>query len=350
MTRAASGNNQSGMKADSFDGSLGGDSQLLLSAPDAAETTRVFASRWLVLASYSLFAFLQGWCWAIPGPISTTYTLIYAVDSNAVQLMLNWGPIAFLIFALPYAYWMDRPGGMRGSVLSSVVLVVLGAVLRLLATSSSQLSVVLLHVSYFSNAAAGPVSMAAVSKLAENWFPLSERATATALAAEANVLGTAAAFVLGPLFCTSSDPAVALRQLMAYNWLCLAVCLLNLVGVIAYFPSHPPLPPTKSAHESLGVEAKFTLATFGAAIARLVCNTNFMILVLAYGLSGGGVSAWGSTLSINLAALGFDQSAAGGVGEWGGRGGSGSYRTGFMGISFSLRLRIMRRRRYSTSV
>ena len=220
-----------------------------LSLDDGSGATHVYFARWIVLTSYSLFAFLQGWLWAIPGPLSASYSLLYGIDSTTVQLLLNWGPIAFLICAAPYSYWMDRPSGMRGAIISSVVLVTAGAALRCIASNSSNTSLVLLHISYFSNAAAGPASMAAVSKIVETWFPLHERATATALAAEANVLGTAAAFIIGPAFVTSLDPQTAMQQLMQYNWLCLAICLFNLVGVCVYFPSHPPLPPTRSACE-----------------------------------------------------------------------------------------------------
>lgn len=66
-------------------------------------------------------------------------------------------------------------------------LVVGGCVCRLVATTQQPWSITLLHLSYVFNAIAGPVAMGCVSKVAENWFPAAERATATAIAAGASV-------------------------------------------------------------------------------------------------------------------------------------------------------------------
>lgn len=54
---------------------------------------KVYAARWWVLFIYAVNAATQGWQWGLPGPLSTTFSDIYGVSGDTVQLMLNWGPI-----------------------------------------------------------------------------------------------------------------------------------------------------------------------------------------------------------------------------------------------------------------
>lgn len=255
----------------------------------------------------------------IPGPIADTVQDVFNIDGNTVQLLLNWGPIAFLPFMLPFGYWLDRPGGLRWATVFSMALVTAGAAIRCFVFSPSPASVGLLHVSYILNDIAGPVSMGAVSVLAERFFPVSQRATATALAAEANILGGAASFVIGPLMVGSSGANVA--GLKAYMYVCCGICVVTLVAMIAYFPSAPPLPPSRTAHDAAGESAHFNWATFVRALRSMVTNRDFVVLALAYGLGGGMSSGWSSTLDLNLSALGYDQSqVSGSEGERSGRG------------------------------
>ena len=135
--------------------------------------TRVYLKRWWILALYAWFSLAQGWLWAIPGPLSSLYVNIYgpSVTTYTTQLLLAYGPIFFLATSLPFGYWMDLHGGIKQSLILSSVLVTAGAVLRCLASDNGTASVVMLHVSYALNDIAGPVAMAAVSKLSEDWFP-----------------------------------------------------------------------------------------------------------------------------------------------------------------------------------
>jgi hypothetical protein len=117
------------------------------------------------------------------------YTHRETVRRYLVQRALPYPPVAggifYLPFCLPFALWLDQPNGLRGCTIAGFTLVLVGAGCRTLAVSSASWSVVLLHVGYALNAIAGPVAMGCVSKVAENWFPANQRATATAIAAGA---------------------------------------------------------------------------------------------------------------------------------------------------------------------
>ena len=273
--------------------------------------TKVYARRLWVLTLYSLFAFLQGWLWGVPGPMSDSFAAVYGIDGTVVQFLLNWGPIGYIVACVPFAYWLDRPGGLRGSTIASMWLVTLGAALRCILFDASPASVVLQHASAVSVALAGPVAMAGVSILAERWFPPGERGLATAIASEANILGNVASFLVGPTLVAASDDVTGMRR---NSYLSLGCACVLQVAMLAYFPSAPPLPPSRSAHASVASSTHFTLGTLRRTLGRLVANSNFVVLCAAYGLANGMSSGWSSTLNINLSVLGYDQSTAGWIG------------------------------------
>lgn len=150
--------------------------------------TNLKTARWFVLSVYTLFAGLQGMVWAVPGAVRTTYTDFYALSGDTVQLLLNYGPIFYLAFALPVSAHLDR-FGIRFTVLSGVALVLASCVLRLFANDASPASIALIHASFILNAAAGPAAMAVPSKLANDWFEPHQRTTACAIAALGNQSG-----------------------------------------------------------------------------------------------------------------------------------------------------------------
>jgi MFS family permease len=313
----------------------------------------------------------------------------FSVLSILFLQLLNWGPIMYLPFALPFAFLMDQRHGCQRAMWIGTLLVLAGAVFRCLATDASTTSIAFLHTGYICNAIAGPVAMALVSKLAEDWcvrcnthfciwltllhacawhcrFPPHERATATAIASEANILGSALSFILGPNIATDST----MQQLMVrthphihnqtymrcniyivvlqlYNYIGLATCAFCAICTFAYFPSKPPTAPSKSActstppththapspmlilphyagkrpiHHCYSLsaaahsDAGFSCGAFVKALKSMCSNKDFIVLCLAYGLGCGMSSGWSNTLNMNLDALHYGEQLAGWIG------------------------------------
>jgi FLVCR family MFS transporter len=253
-------------------------------------------ARWWVLFVYSLFAFTQGMLWAIPGPISAAMAELYNISDDAIQLMINWGPILYIPLSIPLAYWMDKPGGIRQSVIWGIVTTAIGQVFRTIARDTSPISIGMLHLSYILNAIAGPVAMGAVGKISEDWFPPEFRATSTAIMSEANLLGGAAAQLIGPTMVASAN----MGQMMNFMYVCCAIAGVNLLAALIYFPSHPPTPPSRSAVAVKAAEDTLSMGSLWVAIKALARNRSFMVLILAYGLSTGMYGSWATVLSINL--------------------------------------------------
>lgn len=160
--------------------------------------------------------------------------------------------------------------------------------------------------------------MGAVGKISEDWFPPNFRATSTAIMSEANLFGGAAAQVLGPMMVETDD----WKHLENFMYVCLALAIIMQVSVMAYFPSHPPTPPSASAETTKNNEQAMGLRTFGAALKSLMLSKNFMVLICAYGFSTGMYGSWATVLSLNLADcdpawvgwLSFTSTIAGNVG------------------------------------
>ena len=94
--------------------------------------------------------------------------IVYQISDDTNHLLLNYGPIFYVLFAIPFMWLIDRHG-CRAPTHISIWLVALCNGMRLFANDASALSLVLIHVSFILNAIAGPVAMALPTKLAEDW-------------------------------------------------------------------------------------------------------------------------------------------------------------------------------------
>ncbi len=126
--------------------------------------------------------------------------LVYGISDDTNHLLLNYGPIMFLTFALPFMWSIDKHG-IRIATFISVVLVFLSNSMRLFANDASFLSLFLVHTSFILNAITGPPAMALPSKLAETWFAPEERTQATAIASLGNQAGAVFLYLAIPYLC-----------------------------------------------------------------------------------------------------------------------------------------------------
>ena len=262
--------------------------------------------RWLVLFTFSLMAALQGMVWIVPGSLAPNFQEVYQLDQGTVQLLLNLGCILFVAAAWPSMWALDRLG-CRAPILSCAWIMLLCNVSRTLANDASPISVALVYFSVVLDAVAGPVAMAAPSKLAEDWFAPSERTTATAIGALANQSGTMVVFLLVPLLAPTPS-AAGMRHM---NYLLTGLSLLNVALGALYFPSRPPHPPSASAALPRAPLTNAALLRAWRAFAR---QPAYLAIAATYSLLMGFSNPQGALLTSNLAMLGASQGASGWVG------------------------------------
>ncbi|CAE7603587.1 slc49a4 [Symbiodinium sp. KB8] len=293
--------------------------------PGEEEQVRVTAWRWYALAVFSFAAFMQGLVWAVPGPISAVLAKELQCDSDCDALLVNWGPIMFIVFTFPQAWLIDH--SLRSSTLLLAALVTASGWVRVASAYIDDTSTVtvLLHVAQALNASGGPIAMGAVSRLSQLWFPAHQRSFATAVAAEFNMAGVAIAFVLGPAL-APEDGSGGLGAL----WWALAVPpSVALLVALLHFPDAPKTAPSRSARMQRD-DAVLRAARGGARgaakdrptgacgwlsrLRALLFNFDFAVLAAGYAASAGIYSGWGPLLSINLRSVHVSESVAGWIG------------------------------------
>ncbi|KAK2904832.1 hypothetical protein Q8A67_006631 [Cirrhinus molitorella] len=227
-----------------------------------------------------------------------------------------WGPVGYLPWLL-FMWLMDKKG-LRASLLLSAFFMVLGAVLRSVPLTDLYYRRWLIHGGQLLNGLAGPTIMSAGPLLSTTWFAPDQRATATAIASLIGYLGSACAFLIGPLAVPAPNGTVGGTvywdqnhigdriQFVLYAEGGLIAALF--VAVMLYFPSRPPIPPS--------VAAASQRLSYRSSICRLLSNMRFLMIALAYSVPTGVVAGWAGVLDMILTPAKVSQVDAGWIGFW----------------------------------
>ncbi|XP_010135856.1 PREDICTED: disrupted in renal carcinoma protein 2 homolog, partial [Buceros rhinoceros silvestris] len=227
------------------------------------------------------------------------------------SLGVNW--------ATPADRFRDK-SCLRVTVLLTSSLMVLGAGLRCIPVSDLEIRKKLIHGGQLLNGLAGPTVMNAAPFLSTTWFSPDERATATAIASLLNYLGSAAAFLVGPLVVPSPNGTSHLLLLSQSNTehikdrieavLYAEFGMVSLIfsAALAYFPSRPPFPPS--------VAAASQRLSYRRSFCRLLSNFRFLMIALAYAIPLGVFSGWSGVLDLILTPVHVSQVDAGWIGFW----------------------------------
>ncbi|RMC18721.1 hypothetical protein DUI87_04617 [Hirundo rustica rustica] len=160
--------------------------------------------------------------------------------------------------------------------------------------------------------------MNAAPFLSTTWFSPDERATATAIAALLNSLGSAAAFLVGPLVVPPPNGTAHLvshsntqhikDRIEAMLYAEFGMVSLIFSAALAYFPSRPPFPPS--------VAAASQRLSYRRSFCRLLSNFRFLMIALAYAIPLGVFSGWSGVLDLILTPIHVSQVDAGWIGFW----------------------------------
>ncbi|XP_078594874.1 solute carrier family 49 member 4 homolog isoform X1 [Branchiostoma floridae x Branchiostoma japonicum] len=306
-----------------------------VSALGSAKSRRLYSRRWYILALYSVLAGTQGSLWNTWGPISDSAKFVFGWRNSDIALLTNWGPIAYMVLAVPFSWLMDVKG-LRLTVLLAGFCVFAGAGIRCLTAFSLQAGTWFMNIGQLLNGAAGPVAMAAPPALSAAWFPHEQRTTATAIGITVGAILGAGSFLIGPLIVTqkpdnlthhhnltstwdeqiwmsqgnrTTDFSTAKSQIMLLMYVEFAWTALIFLLILAYFPDKPPSPPTLSA-------SKDRLA-FVSGVKQLLRNGRFWLVCVSYGILNGTLSSYGGLLDVNLSPHNITQVEAGWVGFYG---------------------------------
>jgi MFS family permease len=289
-----------------FTSSLSMDSAALLGAEQGEEAPPAYFSayftRWWVLSTFSVVAALQGATWSLPGLLASTEQQLYGIDGDTTQLLLNYGPIFYLIAAIPTAWVIDRLG-IRVATLVGAILMVVSNGIRLFANDATTRSVVLLHLSFIFCAIAGPIAMAVPVKLSEDFFEPEQRTLATAVGALANQSGGFFLYLMTPVLAPGTTRLDALRMdavLAGASAVALAMFLFR-------FPKRPFSAPSASASRVIAKETSMTLSTLWTATRTLARSPTYVALTAAYSVVVGLANCLSAMVATNILPLGGTQ-------------------------------------------
>jgi cyanate permease len=191
---------------------------------------RTYGYRWIVLLAFVIIAVMTQVLWITFAPITGAAAEFYHTSDLMIGLLSMSFMIVFILIFLPSAYSIDTWGFRRAVGFGAVLTAVFGLSRGIFAT---HFTIVLL--SQVGIAVGQPFVIGAITKIAARWFPVKERATASAI-------GTLALY-LGPLLAMFLTPYLVLRigiarMLMVYGIAAAAAAALFLLVA----REHPPTP------------------------------------------------------------------------------------------------------------
>lgn len=234
--------------------------------------------RWLALVIFVVLSSLQNLVWIAFSAVLKEAKSYYDIEDAAVTRLIEVSSFVFIPMCFVIGPMSDR-FGLRCILLVGAGLVTAGGLCRWLGGRSYAY----LFGGQVLNGMAGPVISNVPPQLAAAWFPIEQRATATAIAWAAQSVGVALGYLLAPrLAPTAGDIPRLMRWLAWASFGTLALCCVT--------PATPRLAPSTSA----GVE-KMGILQGGKALAK---NRGYILLLLSWSTMYGVCVALSSLLDV----------------------------------------------------
>lgn len=289
-------------------------------------TVVIYKRRWYILLVLSMCVTLQNAVWATWGPIAESAEFVYGWDTTMIFIITNCGNIGVLLPVL-FTGHMVSSKGLRVSMIVCSLLLAVGSGLRTISRQET-VGTILVGAGQFFNGLAGSITQVIPAALSEAWFPINERATATAIGVISNTAGGLVAFVLGPNIVSEPNKkrniSNANTTLSNTTWqnntdqidresISHQIWILTIiefgVGVslfvltLVYFPAKPPTPPSKSATEER--------VNFTQGVVKVLRQPIILLAAMSCAVPWAVFGNWMGLLDVNLNDIGISQSQVG---------------------------------------
>lgn len=223
---------------------------------------KVYGYRWVVLLLFMFVNIIIQILWISFATVTSTATTFFGVDEIAIYLL----SITFMLIYIPITFvsaWViDKYNFKIGTILGALFTGVFGFI-RIF-TGGNYIVILICQIGV---AIAQPFFLNSVTKLSSNWFPPSERTTATGIGVISILIGTALGLFITPLLVETFNFQT---MLLTYGILSLVACVIYLIFV----KNKPPTPPS----EVITDEKVMMLD----GLKKLIKNFNFIILIVAF--------------------------------------------------------------------
>jgi len=204
---------------------------------------KIYGYRWVILIIFALLNAVIQMVWITFAPVTVDAMRLYHTSAFWIVLLSMSFMLVYLIFSMPASYIIDKYGIRVGVGIGALLMAVFGYLRGVYGTDYAMIC-----ISQFALAVAQPFIMNAITKVAAEWFPINERATASGITALAQIVGVIAALALTKPIAQAFLPESAnghldlnsmQSMLKVYGYICIGVTVLFLIFV----KEKPPTPP-----------------------------------------------------------------------------------------------------------
>ncbi|MDE8734053.1 MFS transporter [Eubacteriales bacterium DFI.9.88] len=235
------------------------------------KTKNISPYRWVILFTTIPAIIATEMMWLTFSPISSIAETFYSTSSMAITMLATSYMLMFIVFCIPAAYVIDRFGFRTSLWIGALLTGIFGLTRGLFAESFT-----MVIISQFLIAAGQPFLLNITTKVAANWFPFDERATAAGLLTMAQYLGFALPMVLSPMLSEQYGLPGVLKTFAVVG---VAASLLAIVFSREKPPVAPPGPEAEKEDFSLATlkvllrNKSYLLAMIIAFISMGIFNT-----------------------------------------------------------------------------
>uniref|UniRef100_A0A8D0L9H3 Choline/ethanolamine transporter FLVCR1 n=1 Tax=Sphenodon punctatus TaxID=8508 RepID=A0A8D0L9H3_SPHPU len=253
------------------------------STPGSASEVRLTRRRWVIVFLFSSYSLCNAFQWIQYGSINNIFGDFYDVTTFAIDWLSMCYMITYIPLLFPVAWLLDKKG-LRTIALAGSALNCLGAWVKLGSMKPHLFPVTVLGQIICSMAQVFILGMP--SRIASVWFGSNEVSTACSIAVFGNQLGIAVGFLLPPILVPNlKDKGQLAYHISIMFFMTATVATALFILVIFVFREKPQFPPSRA--RALVSSAAPEEYSYMQSIFRLLCNINFILLIISYGLNTG---------------------------------------------------------------
>lgn len=252
---------------------------------------QAYGYRWIELLLFMFVNITLQMLWISFAPVTSNAEAFYNVDELSILLLA----MSFMVVYIPITFlasWLiDKHGFKIGAGIGALLAAVFGF-LRFFAFTNYALVLVF----QIGIAISQPFVLNGITKLSSNWFPESERTTATGLSLISQFLGIALGMLITPILVTGNDLGL---MLLMYGLIAVISGGLFLI----FSKDKPPTPPSKVVTSEKVFMSK--------GLKQLFTNKQFLILVIIFFIGLGTFNMISSYIELIISPKGYGAEEAG---------------------------------------
>lgn len=252
---------------------------------------QVYSYRWIELLLFMFVNITLQMLWISFAPVTSIAEVFYNVDELSILILA----MSFMVVYIPITFlasWLiDKHGFKIGAGIGALLAAVFGF-LRFFAFTNY--SIVLIF--QIGIAISQPFVLNSITKLSSNWFPESERTTATGLSIISQFLGIALGMLITPILVTGNDLGL---MLLLYG----IITMISGILFLIFAKDKPSTPPSE-----VDTSEKVFMSE---GLKQLFTNKQFLILVLVFFIGLGTFNMISSYIELIIIPRGYGVEEAG---------------------------------------